>query len=169
MPQPRPAEPEDSNPTHDPDRGAPPPADEAFLSHAPAESRSTTDPALARGFAIECARLFKDDKCEHIVVLDVRGRSQVTDFVVVASGTSDRQMNSAIDDALDLGVRSGFRAVRKNKDDRSTWLLADFVDVVVHLFEPNTRAYYDIETLWGDAPRVDWKRPGEAAEEGRTR
>jgi ribosome-associated protein len=159
MPQPKPAEPDDSAPTQDPARGAP--ADEAFLSHAPAESRSTTDPALARGFAIECARLFKDDKCEHIVVLDVRGRSQVTDFVVVATGTSDRQMNSAIDDALDLGVRSGFRAVRTNKDDRSTWLLADFVDVVVHLFEPNTRAYYDIETLWGDAPRVDWRRPGE--------
>ncbi|MBZ0172455.1 MAG: RsfS/YbeB/iojap family protein, partial [Phycisphaerales bacterium] len=66
-----------------------------FLSHAPTVSRTTGDPTRTREFAIECARLFKDDKCEDIVVLDVRGRSQVTDFVVVGSGTSDRQMNSA--------------------------------------------------------------------------
>ncbi len=130
-----------------------------FLSHAPAVSRTTGDPERTRAFAIECARLFKDDKCENIVVLDVRGRSQVTDYVVIGSGTSDRQMNSAIDDAVELGERQGFSAMRTNRDDRSTWLLADFVDVVAHLFEPNTRAYYDIEMLWGDSPRVEWRRP----------
>jgi len=123
----------------------------------PVVSRSTADPAVTRAFAVECARLLVADKCEHVLVLDVRGRSQVAEYVIVGSGTSDRQMNSAIDDAVELGERYGFPAMRTNKDDRSTWLLADFVDVIAHLFEPNTRAYYDIETLWGDAPRVDWK------------
>lgn len=122
------------------------------------ESRSTADPEQTRAFALECARIFHDDKCEHIVVLDVRGRSQVTDYVIVGSGTSDRQMNAAIDDAVELGASLGYSAARTNKDDRSTWLLADFVDVVAHLFEPNTRAYYDIEMLWGDAPHIDWRR-----------
>ncbi len=126
-------------------------------------TRTTGDPEKTRAFAIECARLFQDDKCEHIVVLDVRGRSQISDYVIVGSGTSDRQMNAAIDDAVELGTAHGFSAMRTNKDDRSTWLLADFVDVVAHLFEPNTRAYYDIEMLWGDAPRVDWRRPADAS------
>jgi ribosome-associated protein len=124
----------------------------------PMETYTSGDPERTREFAVECARLFRDDKCENIVVLDVRGRSHVTDYVVVGSGTSDRQMDSAIDDAVELGRRHGFSAMRTSKDDRSTWLLADFVDVVAHLFEPNTRAYYDIEMLWGDAPRVEWRR-----------
>jgi|JRYH01.1.fsa_nt_gb ribosome-associated protein len=149
---------------HRSDLGSPTDAD--AYSHAPADSRSTGDPERTRRFALECARLFADDKCEHIVVLDVRGRSQVTDYVVVASGTSDRQMASAIDDAVELGGEQGFPAVRTNRDTRSTWLLADFVDVIAHLFEPNTRAFYDIEMLWGDAPRVDWRRPGDPRRDG---
>jgi ribosome-associated protein len=130
----------------------------------PVESRSTADPEATRSFAVECAKLLEADKCEHVVVLDVRGRSQVAEYVIVGSGTSDRQMNSAIDDAVELGGRYGLPAMRTNKDDRSTWLLADFIDVIAHLFEPNTRAYYDIETLWGDAPRVDWKREAGGAD-----
>ena len=129
----------------------------------PVATRTTGDPEKTRSFAIECARLFKDDKCEHIVVLDVRGRSQISDYVIVGSGTSDRQMNAAIDDAVELGESLGYSAMRTNKDDRSTWLLADFVDVVAHLFEPNTRAYYDIEMLWGDAPRIEWRRENDDA------
>lgn len=123
----------------------------------PLATRTTGDPAKTRAFAVACARILRDDKCEHLVVLDVRGRSQVADYVIVGSGTSDRQMNAALDDAVELGESLGYTAARTNKDDRSTWLLADFVDVVAHLFEPNTRAYYDIEMLWGDAPRVDWE------------
>ncbi|MBZ0172816.1 MAG: RsfS/YbeB/iojap family protein, partial [Phycisphaerales bacterium] len=68
--------------------------------------------------------------------------------------------------AVELGARHGFTAMRTNRDDRSTWLLADFVDVVTHLFEPNTRAYYDIEMLWGDAPRIEWRRPGNNSTDG---
>lgn len=109
--------------------------------------------------------MLRDDKCEHVVLLDVRGLSQVTDYVVIGSGTSDRQMNSALDDCRELGDEHGLPAHRTSSDDRSTWLLADFVDVVVHLFEPNTRAMYDIEMLWGDAPRVPWRREGEAGGE----
>ena len=128
---------------------------ESDPSHA---AKSTTDPERVRNFAIDVARLLADDKCEHVVVIDVREISQVAGYIVIGSGTSDRQMASALDNAQDLGKDKGFQSWRTSKDDRSTWLLADFVDVVVHLFEPNTRAYYDLETMWGDGHRVEWKR-----------
>lgn len=125
-------------------------------------AQSLGDDAETRALAIECARLLRDDKCEQIVVLDVRELSEVTDFLVIASGTSDRQMNSALDDVQEVGEGQGWPSFRTSTDDRSTWLLVDFVDVVVHLFEPNTRAFYDLEMMWGDAKRVEWQRPHDA-------
>lgn len=118
-----------------------------------------SDPAENLAFAIECARLIRDDKCEGVVLLDVRHVSSVTDYIVVASGTSDRQMRSVLKHLDELGEEKGFPSMRRDSDDRATWLLIDFVDVVCHLFEPNTRSHYDIEMLWGDAPRVEWERP----------
>lgn len=112
----------------------------------------------ARIFAVDSARLLHDDKCTDIVLLDVRGLSQVTDFIVIGSGTSERQMRSVLSHVEDLGATQGFTAFRTSSDERAAWLLADFVHVVVHLFEPNTRAHYDLEMLWGDAPRVKWER-----------
>lgn len=125
--------------------------------HERLPSISLGDPEVTRSSAIELARGLAADKCEHVIILDVRGRSPVTDYVIIGSGTSDRQMNAALAHAEDVGKGLGLPARRTNADDRSTWLLADFVDIVVHLFEPNTRAYYDLEMLWGDAKRVDWR------------
>ncbi|MGD9688784.1 MAG: ribosome silencing factor [Phycisphaerales bacterium] len=115
--------------------------------------------ARARAFAIEAARALDDDKCEDVALLDVRGLSQLCDFIVIGSGSSDRQMRSAADEVAGVGKEMGHAAVRRNVDERTTWYVCDFVDVVVHVFEPNTRAYYDIEMMWGDAPRVEWRRP----------
>ncbi len=128
----------------------------------PASTSKAVPPSprdAARTLAIECARLVRDDKCEDVQLLDVRGLSQVTDYLIVASGTSERQMRSVLQHVDELGSKHGYSSYRSHSDDRSTWLLLDFVDVVVHLFEPNTRAHYDLETLWGDAPRVEWERP----------
>lgn len=109
-------------------------------------------------FAIEAARLMDDLRCTEVVVLDVRGKSGVTDYIVVASGTSDRQMRSVADAVADLGATMDHPSFRTDGDTRSTWLVLDCVDVVVHLFEPSTRTYYDLETMWGDAPRIAWAR-----------
>ena len=117
----------------------------------------------AEAFAIEAARLLHDDKCTDVVLLDVRGRNPMTDYLVIGSGTSDRQMRSTLQDVEEVGAKIGYAAVRSTSDDRATWLLADFMNVIVHLFEPNTRAHYDIEMMWGDAPRIPWERPGSAA------
>jgi len=152
-----------TDPDHQPDTNPAQPPEAATDSgdHARFPSRSKGDDPRTRAFATEAARLLLDDKCHEILVLDVRGLSQITDYIVIGSGTSDRQMRSALDDVAKLGAGQGFTACRTNADERATWLLADFVDVVVHLFEPNTRALYDLEMLWGDADRVEWMRPGD--------
>ncbi|MEL7474209.1 MAG: ribosome silencing factor [Planctomycetota bacterium] len=111
-------------------------------------------------FATDAARLLQDDKCDDIVLLDVRRLSQVTDFIVIASGTSDRQMRSALRDVESLGAERGFPSFRSSSDERAVWVLADCVDVVVHIFEPNARSHYDLEMLWGDAERLAWSRDG---------
>jgi ribosome-associated protein len=126
-----------------------------------------SDPQRAQAFAVEAARLLGDDKCDDIVLLDVRELSQVTDFIVIGTGTSERQMRAVLHHVEDLGAGMGFSAYRSSADERATWLLADFVDVVVHVFEPNTRAHYDLEMLWGDAPRVEWARAEGATPRGK--
>lgn len=131
----------------------------APMTDRPTSKQASADSALdARGFAIEAARLLADDKCEDVIVLDVRNVSQVSDYIVIGSGTSERQMRSVLSNVEDMGQASGFAAFRSTDDDRATWLLADFVHVVVHVFEPNTRAHYDLEMLWGDAERIPWER-----------
>jgi len=130
--------------------------DPAGLDDARYPARTTADPATTRKFAIDAAKLCHDDKCTRIRLLDVRNLSQVTDYIVIASGTSERQMRSVLKHIEDLGAESGFRAYRVSTDERAVWLLADFVDVVVHLFEPEARQHYDLEMLWGDAERVQW-------------
>lgn len=122
------------------------------------KSTRHVDDGPAREFAIEAAQLVRDDKCEDVVLLDVRGMSQITDYIVIGSGTSERQMRSILQHVEEIGAARGFQAFRTNTDDRASWVLVDFVDVVVHLFEPNTRAHYDLETLWPDAKRVRWER-----------
>jgi ribosome-associated protein len=132
--------------------------------------RVTPDADAARAFAQHAAQTLRDDRCTDIVVLDVRGRSPITDFIVIGSGTSDRQMNSALQSVARLGETLGSSCLGIQKDEASTWLLADFVDVMIHLFEPNTRAAYDLEMLWGDGPRVEIPPgPGPLAAKGPTR
>lgn len=146
----------------------PPPDEKTPPEHTPGESllrkdaepgfpaRTTADPAVTLQFAIDAARLCRDDKCIRIHLLDVRELSQITDYIIIASGTSERQMRSVLAHIEEMGEASGFPAFGITTDEQAEWLLADFVDVVVHLFEPEIRQHYDLETLWGDAPKVEW-------------
>lgn len=124
----------------------------------PAPQRAAPSPA--EHFAIEAARCMGDDKCTDVVVLDVQGKNPMTDYLVIGSGTSDRQMRAVMHHVEELGEKLGYRSVRATSDDRATWLLVDFMNVIVHLFEPNTRSHYDLEMMWGDTAHVDWERPG---------
>ena len=111
-----------------------------------------------RDFVIEAARLLADRHCQDVVLLDVRGLSQVCDYVLIGSGTSDRQMKSLAEELGDLGQANDNPVFRSSQDTSVTWIVIDFVDLVAHLFEPDQRAYYDLESLWSDAESVDWQR-----------
>ena len=88
----------------------------------------------------------------------MQGLSQVCDFVLIATGTSDRQMKSLADELADLGQDNDQMVFRSDADTAATWIVVDFVGLVAHLFEPGRRAYYDLEGLWSDAPVVSWQR-----------
>jgi ribosome-associated protein len=112
--------------------------------------------AAGRRFAAEAARLMAHTRCHQVVVLDVSGISPVTDFMVLATGTSPRQMKTVADQAEELGEARDFRALSRSGDAGSNWLVIDFVDVVAHVFSEDARGYYDLDNLWGDARRVEW-------------
>ena len=121
-------------------------------------SQSQGDPKVIREFAIELARLSSELKCEQVVLIDVRGRNQLCEYLVIVSGTSDRQMKAVSDQLKAYGAQHGSPRWKRDRDTNGTWIAADFVDVVVHLFEPGQRAWYDLEGMWADAPRVEWRR-----------
>jgi len=112
----------------------------------------------ARTLAIGAARIAQDTHCQDVVVLDLRGISPVTDYFVIATGTSDRQMRSVADDIAEHGKAIGQRVWHVAGMDSARWILLDFVDVVVHLFDGEYRGYYDLELIWGEAPKVKWRR-----------
>jgi ribosome-associated protein len=104
--------------------------------------------------AVTAARAALDKKAEQVVVLDLRGMSGYTDYLVIGSGTSDRQLE-AIAEGIDKELKSmGHRLVGSEGQRGGRWVLLDFGDVVVHIFHHEDRAHYDLEGLWADAPRV---------------
>ena len=122
---------------------------------APAPPKPASE--AARRFAVDAARLAAYTRCVNVVVLDVSRVSPVTDFFVLATGSSGRQMRAVANQVEDLGREQSFKPLGRHGHDGESWVLTDFVDVIVHVFSPDARGYYDLDGLWGDAPVVDWQ------------
>lgn len=116
---------------------------------AEATRRPVLPPALAA--AIQAA---EDRKARQVVVLDLRPVTDATDFFVIASGTSDAHVRGIADAVLGQLGRDGHDAYHVEGLQGGRWVLLDYVDFVMHLFHPDTRAFYQLERLWGDAPVV---------------
>lgn len=114
----------------------------------------------ARDFAVDVARIAAANKTEDVAVLDLRGLSGLTDFFVIGTGTSDRQMSAVLDQIATHARARDRRAFNVTNAREARWVLADYVDVVVHLFDAEHREYYDLDGLWGDAPQVEWHQGG---------
>ncbi len=108
----------------------------------------------ARAFALASARLAGERHCTDIVVLDLRKISQVTDYFVIVTGTSDRQMRGVADEITDEAKKHKLSLFGRPGYEQGHWILLDFIDVVVHLFDSRFRDYYDLELLWGDARKL---------------
>jgi ribosome-associated protein len=137
----------------------------------PTETHTRQQEKQALEFAIESARLAAHTRCHDVSVLDVRGISPVTDYLVIGTGTSPRQMRTVCDDLAEMAEQRGQHPIGLNGLEGDAWMLIDFVDVVIHIFSPQARAFYDLDNLWGDARKVEWaegsnKNVEEAAKEG---
>ncbi|HEV3053072.1 MAG TPA: ribosome silencing factor [Solirubrobacteraceae bacterium] len=101
------------------------------------------------------AELAADRKAQEIVQLDLRGMIGYTDYFVICTGRSDRQVK-AIHDAIHAGLKSehGILPRRVEGLTEANWILIDYLDVIVHVFTPEMREYYRLEQLWGEAPAL---------------
>jgi ribosome-associated protein len=119
--------------------------------------------AGSREIAITAARAAADKQAVDVTILDVSGLIVITDCFVICSGTSDRQVKTLVEE-VEKAVRDiGERPVRREGEADASWVLLDYVDVVVHVFGQEEREYYDLERLWSDAPRVPWSEEGVAS------
>ncbi|MFQ5490333.1 MAG: ribosome silencing factor [Phycisphaerae bacterium] len=116
----------------------------------------------AEQLAVEAARIAHDHQAEAVTVMDLRGRSPVTDFFVICTGASDRQRQTVCDMVKEYGRKIGDRPLGVTGYDTGNWILLDFFDVIIHIFSAEFRDYYDLELLWGDAPRIEWTRSASA-------
>ena len=127
------------------------------LTTAPTATSEQARLETARQFAIQSARLAANTNCQNVVVLDVSAVSPVTDFLVIATGTSPRQMKTVCDEVEEAGEEQDFKPFSRVGDDSSSWTCIDFVHVVLHVFSQDARGYYDLDGLWGDAKPVEWR------------
>jgi ribosome-associated protein len=95
-----------------------------------------------------------DLKGRDVRVLDLRGINDATDYFVIASGTSDAHVRGIANSVVEKLHARGARAYHVEGLHGGRWVLIDFVDYVVHLFHPETRSFYQLERLWGDAPEI---------------
>ena len=114
--------------------------------------------AAARQFAVESARHFAATRCHNVVVLDMQGLSPITDFMVIGTGTSPRQMRTVVDQLEEIADPKGHHKLSRSGDETSQWIVVDFVDVVCHVFDQDARQFYDLDNLWGDAKRLEWEQ-----------
>ncbi len=106
--------------------------------------------------ACQVARICEDFRGQDTVVLDLTGITPICDYFVLTTGSSRRQMQAIADEANRVLRESGSLRQGLEGYETSSWIVEDYGDVVLHVFTPDTRALYDLEHLWGDAPRIDY-------------
>lgn len=108
----------------------------------------------SRDYARLAAEAASEKKAEDIVAIDVGELLVVTDYFVICTGRNDRQVRTIAEEVEFKLKQAGLPAIGVEGAEEGTWVLIDFVDVVVHVFQPEERDFYRLEKLWGDAPRL---------------
>ncbi len=116
---------------------------------------SVTDDSEA--LACTCAQLADERKAEDILVLNVGQLTFFTDYFIIATGRNERQIRAIAEEILSQMKSSGRRILGVEGEAEAGWVLIDLGEAVVHLFDPVARRTYDLELLWGSAPRTEWQ------------
>lgn len=115
----------------------------------------------SKRLALRCRALAENKKAEDVVILDVRKLSTITDYFVLATGTSEPHLRAIVDEIVEkLELEHDLRPHARDGTWQSNWVVLDYFDVIVHVMRAETRALYALESLWGDAPRVRARRTG---------
>lgn len=124
----------------------------------PSGSTSPRRQRVALERAAACARICEDNKGKEVLVLDTRAITTEFDFLVIATGNSRRQLH-AMAEEIDSHMESEHEA-RLGIEGYETckWIIQDYGDIVVHLFDPFSRDFYRLEELWGQGKKIDWRR-----------
>lgn len=117
------------------------------------EAPEAAENARAKALARKIAAAVLDKKATNVVILDMRGLTSYADYMVIASGESERQVSAMAEHVREQLRAEGIRPIGSEGEDRGQWVLLDYGDVVAHLFVDEVRAFYDLEGLWADAPR----------------
>jgi ribosome-associated protein len=130
----------------------------------PATSSATATTSNSFALAQRAAQIAIDNKAQDVVLLDLRGVTDMTDFFLIVSGTSDTHVRSIGQHLIeDMKKKEGSPAHHVEGLEKGRWVLLDFVDFVVHVFHPTLRNFYQLERLWADAEQI----PLETAQESR--
>ena len=117
----------------------------------------------SKKLALLCRELADNKKADNIVILEVRELSSVTDYFVICTGTSEPHLRAIVDEITEkLREDHGLRPRAMDGTLQTAWVVLDFFDVIVHVMRAEVRAHYDLEGLWGDAPRVRARRTARA-------
>ena len=108
-----------------------------------------------KSLALDAARIARERNCTDITVIDLTGISPATNYFVIATGTSARQARTVVDEISVEAKKQGHQRFGIAGYDKGEWILLDFVSVVVHIFSPDQREYYNLEMLWGDAEQLN--------------
>jgi ribosome-associated protein len=136
-----------------PTKGLRRPARSSVTPKAVAE-RTAVPSEDAKRIALAAAQAALDKKASGVEILDVTGKVDYADYLVLMTGQSDRHVAAIADAVEDVVGKQGWRAISVEGLPRGQWVLIDFVDVVVHVFQEDTRALYDLDGLWMDARRI---------------
>jgi len=119
----------------------------------------------SKKLALLCREFVENRKGENIVILDVRKISSITDYFVIATGTSEPHLRAIVDEITEkLREEYGVRPRAMDGSIQTSWVVLDFFDVIVHVMRADSRAHYDLESLWGDAPRLRQRKKKLAAD-----
>ncbi|WEG14206.1 ribosome silencing factor [Pullulanibacillus sp. KACC 23026] len=109
----------------------------------------------SEALAVHMAEVADQKNAQDIAVLNMQGISAMADYFIICQGNSERQVEAIARDLKEQASKEGVEVKRMEGADKARWILIDLGDVIVHVFHREERAYYQLEKLWGDAPRVE--------------